>query len=190
MKLRQAVLGAVAVALGVVVVADRLGYLTSLPSLESFSGAFAEEAERRRILSEIRHLKGYELAAAEIESRYSEAALPYAQSIALVRALQLAPGDPRSFAAESVRAVVAAGPAEDVQVTAAQPVGRGGGIYEVLLSVDFETDSDRHAVRTIMELGRPEYGSTWQELSVTAVPAEKSIRVSGRLRTLTVEVAE
>jgi hypothetical protein len=186
MPRRQIALVAVTLLLGAIVAADRLGYLDGGDG----GGAAPADHGQARLVSEIEQLTGYAVAAPRMAAAYQEAALTYAQGVALARGLQMTPGDPQTFAKSVVQARIAAGPARDVGVSAGDAVDMGGGVHKVLLSVDFVTASDRHATRTIGELGSPEAGGAWTELAMTADAEAKTVKVSGRLALLVIETAE
>ena len=188
---RTLVLGGVAAALILVLIAREVGML----SLGGGDGGGADgrsrDVERAELVERIGELSRFANAAEPIRRTYRANAFDYAREMSRVRTLILDRGrDPAAAAVQAVREVVRAGPVADAAVDAGTPQDRGGGVHQVLVSVDFTTPSDRHADRVVRELGDPARGSVWGELALTADAQATRVSVSGQLRTLVIESAE
>lgn len=185
---RTLVLGAVAVVLVAVLLARETG-MVSLG--DGDTGSPSPASQRADLVERIADLSRFANAAEGIRETYQEHAFDYARDMSRVRTLMLDRSrDPTTVAADAVREVVRAGPVVDPAVEAGTAQDRGGGVHQVLVSVDFTTPSDRHADRVIRQLGDPATGSVWAEVSLVADPKAKRVTVSGQLRTLVIESAE
>lgn len=184
MPRRQIILIAVLLVLGAGLALDSLG------AFDASTDDADETAVREHLLSDIEHLNGYALAASEISAEYDRTFLSYAEGISAASGLMLDPGSPSAFAEDMVRRRLSGGGTYDLAVTAGEAVSMGGGVHEILLSVEFKSHSDRRAVQGVIDLGRAEAGTVWDDLSLTGDAAAKTVLVSGRLRALIIEAAE
>jgi len=184
MNKRTFILVSMLALLGLALLIREMGVPVPLASETSERTRLARLEERLRYLDSFRQAQG------RIEDRYGRMAVIYAERMARLHSFQIAPGDPGRFAETRLRAQLADGPARQISVGSGESSRLAEGVARVPVSISFTTSSDRHAARTALELGRPETGAVWEELSMIANTQERTIQVSGRLTALVIESAE
>ncbi len=155
----------------------------------SFVAGEADRDEAR--MYRIERLQRFEKAKSDIDRRYNELALIYAERMAPLAAFKEQPGDDRTFVEDLVRARLAdAGPVENLTMTVGDPEQLAEGLRRVRVTLSYETPSDRQAALSLLTLGHPSIGTAWEAISLSADRKRRTISLDGQLAVLVIDAAE
>ena len=143
------------------------------------------------VVQRIERLQRFQLARQEIENRYIDIALSYAEMMAGLGTFKDRDGLDGVFVESLVRERISAlDPIDELNIEVGEPQRFAEGVRRVVMTLSFTTESDRDALLAISTLGIPDQGLSWERFSLSADRRERKVRVAGQLASLIVEPAE
>jgi len=169
-----------------------LGLLAALVWRREFTGDRPSAPAARTapdIAAQIVSLRRLEAAEDAINKTYAEQGFAYAQAMVSMETLKDKGETNRAFLDRVVKRKLGDLPG-DLALSYGQEQKLAEGVVRVPVEISFTARSDRQATQTLIALGLPETGFSWDEFSLLSDPRARKVTLTGRLSAIVMEPVE